>query len=100
METSISAKSFRQLASFGYQGWFVVEAEQAPVVNPPFDMAKKGHAELLRSMPRPGTRWCDEPAHAARRANREATRAATAAFSTFIKSRVSINDRLQAGQRL
>lgn len=40
----------RRLASFGYQGWFVVEAEQDPVANPPFDMAKKGHAELLRTM--------------------------------------------------
>ncbi|MFN7050892.1 MAG: myo-inosose-2 dehydratase [Gemmobacter sp.] len=38
------------LADKGYQGWFVVEAEQDPVANPPLEMAKKGHAELLRVM--------------------------------------------------
>lgn len=37
-----------RLASVGYQGWFVVEAEQDPVANPPLEMAMKGHAELLR----------------------------------------------------
>ncbi len=36
------------LAERGYQGWFVVEAEQDPALNPPFEMAKKGHAELAR----------------------------------------------------
>ena len=40
----------RRLASYGYKGWFVVEAEQDPVPNPPLGMAKKGHAELLRVM--------------------------------------------------
>ena len=40
----------KKLASYGYQGWFVVEAEQDPKVNPPFQMAQKGHAELLRVM--------------------------------------------------
>ena len=40
----------RRLASYGYQGWFVVEAEQDPVANPPLEMARKGHAELLRVM--------------------------------------------------
>ena len=40
----------RRLAGHGYEGWFVVEAEQDPVKNPPFDMAVKGHAELLRVM--------------------------------------------------
>ena len=39
-----------RLASHGYEGWFVVEAEQDPVPNPPLEMAKKGHAELLRVM--------------------------------------------------
>ena len=39
-----------RLASHGYEGWFVVEAEQDPKVNPPLAMAKKGHAELLRVM--------------------------------------------------
>ena len=37
-----------RLASVGYEGWFVVEAEQDPVANPPLEMARKGHAELLR----------------------------------------------------
>lgn len=40
----------KRLASHGYQGWFVVEAEQDPRVSPPFDMAVKGHTELLRVM--------------------------------------------------
>lgn len=40
----------KRLASYGYQGWFVVEAEQDPVKNPPLAMAKVGHAELLRVM--------------------------------------------------
>ncbi len=37
-----------RLASYGYEGWFVVEAEQDPKINPPLAMAKKGHAELVR----------------------------------------------------
>lgn len=40
----------RALADKGYQGWFVVEAEQDPIANPPLDMARKGHRELLRVM--------------------------------------------------
>lgn len=40
----------KRLASYGYEGWFVVEAEQDPVKNPPLEMAKKGHKELLRVM--------------------------------------------------
>ena len=39
-----------RLASHGYEGWFVVEAEQDPKVSPPLEMAKKGHKELLRLM--------------------------------------------------
>ena len=39
-----------RLASYGYEGWFVVEAEQDPRINPPLEMAKKGHAELMRLM--------------------------------------------------
>ena len=39
-------KVIHRLADFGYQGWFVVEAEQDPVANPPLEMAKVGHAEL------------------------------------------------------
>lgn len=38
------------LAGKGYEGWFVVEAEQDPVAYPPLEMAKTGHAELLRVM--------------------------------------------------
>lgn len=40
----------KRLASYGYEGWFVVEAEQDPVANPPLEMAKVGHKELLRVM--------------------------------------------------
>ena len=40
----------KRLASYGYEGWFVVEAEQDPKVSPPLEMAKKGHKELLRLM--------------------------------------------------
>jgi inosose dehydratase len=40
----------KRIASYGYEGWFVVEAEQDPVRNPPLEMAKIGHAELLRVM--------------------------------------------------
>jgi inosose dehydratase len=38
----------KRLAAYGYQGWFVVEAEQDPVKNPPLKMAEIGHKELLR----------------------------------------------------
>jgi inosose dehydratase len=40
----------KTLADKGYQGWFVVEAEQDPIANPPLKMARIGHAELLRVM--------------------------------------------------
>jgi inosose dehydratase len=40
----------KKLASFGYEGWFVVEAEQDPKANPPLEMAKIGHKELMRVM--------------------------------------------------
>ncbi|MGY8677760.1 myo-inosose-2 dehydratase [Bradyrhizobium sp. UFLA05-153] len=39
-----------RLASYGYEGWFVVEAEQDPKISPPLEMAKKGHAELMSLM--------------------------------------------------
>jgi inosose dehydratase len=39
-----------RLASYGYEGWFVVEAEQDPVKSPPREMAKIGHRELVRVM--------------------------------------------------
>ncbi|WP_313351086.1 myo-inosose-2 dehydratase [Paracoccus sp. (in: a-proteobacteria)] len=40
----------KALAANGYEGWFVVEAEQDPKVSPPLDMAIKGHKELMRVM--------------------------------------------------
>jgi inosose dehydratase len=40
----------QRLADHGYQGWFVVEAEQDPKANPPLRMAQVGHAELMRVM--------------------------------------------------
>ena len=40
----------KRLASYGYEGWFVVEAEQDPVANPPLEMARVGHRELMRVM--------------------------------------------------
>jgi inosose dehydratase len=40
----------QRLADHGYEGWFVVEAEQDPKANQPLEMAKKGHKELLRVM--------------------------------------------------
>jgi inosose dehydratase len=39
-----------RLASYGYEGWFVVEAEQDPKISPPLEMARRGHAELMRLM--------------------------------------------------
>ncbi len=40
----------KKLASYGYEGWFVVEAEQDPKMAPPLEMAKIGHRELMRVM--------------------------------------------------
>jgi inosose dehydratase len=40
----------KRCAQHGYEGWFVVEAEQDPKVSPPLEMAKKGHKELMRVM--------------------------------------------------
>jgi inosose dehydratase len=40
----------KKFAGYGYEGWFVVEAEQDPKVSPPLEMAKIGHKELLRIM--------------------------------------------------
>jgi inosose dehydratase len=39
-----------RLASHGYEGWFVVEAEQDPKASPPLEMARIGHRELVRVM--------------------------------------------------
>ena len=40
----------RRLADYGYEGWFVVEAEQDPRKNPPLKMAQVGYHELMRVM--------------------------------------------------
>ncbi|WP_413720423.1 myo-inosose-2 dehydratase [Silicimonas sp. MF1-12-2] len=44
----------QRLADYGYEGWFVVEAEQDPVKAPPVKMAEIGHAELMRVMTKAG----------------------------------------------
>lgn len=38
------------LAAIGYQGWFVVEAEQNPATAPPLEHALIGHAALSRAL--------------------------------------------------
>ncbi len=40
----------QRCADYGYEGWFVVEAEQDPKKAPPQKMAEIGHAELMRVM--------------------------------------------------
>ena len=40
----------QKFADYGYEGWFVVEAEQDPKANPPLKMAEIGHKELMRVM--------------------------------------------------
>lgn len=40
----------KALAAKGYEGWFIIEAEQDPIANPPLEMAIKGRAELKRVM--------------------------------------------------
>lgn len=40
----------QRLADHGYEGWFVVEAEQDPKANSPLKMAQVGHKELMRVM--------------------------------------------------
>lgn len=40
----------QRFADHGYEGWFVVEAEQDPKANPPLRMAQVGHSELMRVM--------------------------------------------------
>lgn len=44
----------QRLADHGYEGWFVVEAEQDPKAAPPVKMAEVGHAELMRVMEKAG----------------------------------------------
>ncbi len=40
----------KRFADYGYEGWFVVEAEQDPRKAPPQKMAEIGYAELMRVM--------------------------------------------------
>lgn len=40
----------QRFADHGYEGWFVVEAEQDPKPNPPAKMAEIGYKELMRVM--------------------------------------------------
>ncbi|MBX3581693.1 MAG: myo-inosose-2 dehydratase [Rhizobiaceae bacterium] len=40
----------QKFADYGYEGWFVVEAEQDPKKSPPLKMAQVGHKELMRVM--------------------------------------------------
>jgi inosose dehydratase len=40
----------KKFAGYGYEGWFVVEAEQPPKQNPPLKMAQIGYKELMRVM--------------------------------------------------
>lgn len=44
----------QRLADHGFEGWFVVEAEQDPVANPPLQMANTGHREIVRAVARAG----------------------------------------------
>ncbi len=44
----------KKFADHGYEGWFVVEAEQDPKKSPPLKMAQIGHAELMRVMTNAG----------------------------------------------
>ncbi len=44
----------KRLAGHGYEGWFVVEAEQDPKKAPPLEWSTKGNAELRRILARHG----------------------------------------------
>lgn len=44
----------QKLAGYGYEGWFVVEAEQDPVKAPPAEYAKIGHKALVKSLAKAG----------------------------------------------
>jgi inosose dehydratase len=46
----------KRLADYGYEGWFVVEAEQDPVKAPPAEYAKIGYKELVRALDAAGYR--------------------------------------------
>lgn len=44
----------RRLADHGYEGWFVVEAEQDPVKAPPAEYARIGHRALVAALAKAG----------------------------------------------
>jgi inosose dehydratase len=44
----------QRLADNGYEGWFIVEAEQDPAKAPPAEFARIGHDSLVRSLTRAG----------------------------------------------
>jgi inosose dehydratase len=44
----------QRLANVGYEGWFVVEAEQDPVKAPPAEYARIGHRTLTAALARAG----------------------------------------------
>jgi inosose dehydratase len=48
------AQIVKRLAGYGYEGWFVVEAEQDPVKAPPLEMAKIGHRALVKVLSEAG----------------------------------------------
>lgn len=43
-----------ELAKIGYEGWFVVEAEQDPALAPPLEYAKIGYSSLKQSLKKAG----------------------------------------------
>ena len=44
----------QRLADVGYEGWFIVEAEQDPVKAPPAEYARIGHDALVKSLQKAG----------------------------------------------
>jgi len=44
----------KKLADHGYEGWFVVEAEQDPVKAPPAEYAKIGYRALTKALAKAG----------------------------------------------
>ncbi len=51
----------RRMADAGYEGWFVVEAEQDPALAPPDEYARIGYAELFRVLVNSGYEISGEP---------------------------------------
>jgi len=47
----------RRLADVGYEGWFVVEAEQDPALAPPFEYAQIGFRTLTAALSAAGYEW-------------------------------------------